>query len=175
MKQISNILILAVIVLLTAACSSKTTVTVYGTPGESIYTPDRQYLATIQDSGNTKVEISSKNYYAYLLSRNEADNDTTAAWVPFALDIKQDRHNATRTACGFSYAVDLVGLALITAGGVDSSDSGSLGWYLGGIATCGIGTAITVKSFEKMSWYPYQYNFRYLNTQLTNSDVELEK
>ena len=57
-KYIYNTFVLAMVVLM-ASCNSMVNLTVSGTPGTKIYTPEKEFVGTIDNSGKAKVRFES--------------------------------------------------------------------------------------------------------------------
>lgn len=173
MKYLKNIFLTMMILVITVSCTTVEKITVYGKPGEEIYSPSKQHLATIQQNGNAKIELASDAYYGYLYTYNNA----LGQWVPFALDITKKSHNGTKIATGVGYTLTFIGLGSVVVGGtaaiIDSESSSAGPIMLAGVALSGIGAALGGPASSRMGQLAYQYNFSYNSRQLTNSDIRL--
>lgn len=158
MKRTHIIYCLAIICILLSSCSSTQKLTVKGSPGTEIYSPDMQRLGVIESNGKVKVRISKYEYYAYLMSHQPH----SAQFVPFALDYKRTKSH-TLIYTGFG----LMGAGLATAvGGVCAGDGGEYFAYCGSIAMLA-GCAMAVPTGLSNN----NMNFKYLSSQTTIQDM----
>ncbi len=166
-------LIAIVCILVFASCSTVQTITVYGRPGDNIYTPQKEYLATVQDSGQTEIKLSAKSYYAFLYTHSD-DSDL---WIPFALNIRYNNHSGARTAYYTGMTIAYIG-AFVTGLGGGMSDhkiDGATPTLIGGLAGFTAGAFLSVPAANRMYQLHYQYNFSYKDSQNTNSDIPLSR
>lgn len=175
MKELKNILLTLLIIMITVSCSTVEKVTVYGNPGEKIYSPSKQPIATIQHNGKTKITLESDAYYGYLYTYNAQQDQ----WVPFALDITKKSHNGTKLATGAGYTLSAIGTLGFIGGTVgciinDESDAAKA-IMVGGLGLGGIGASFGVPASSRMSQLSYQYNFGYNSKQQINSDLKLTR
>lgn len=170
MKQFLILILLGGIL---ASCETSQTISVQGTPGTEIYTPNKKLITTVPPTGTAKIKISSDIYYAFLLSRNAGAAD----YIPFALDYKT--HNYTLAKVG-KYAgltvafggvmVTAIGLGVLIAGGEDMESVSSPMLVAGGLASlAGIGIGWPSDNHTHQTQYKYRY--KYLSTQQTNQDL----
>lgn len=157
--------------MITASCTTVEKITVYGQPGEKIYSPSKQLVATVQQNGNAKIKLSSDAYYGYMYTYNP----TIDQWIPFALDITKKSHNGTKIATGTGYTLTALGLASFLSGttaAIIDSESEAAGALMGaGIVLGGIGASFGVPASKRMGQLAYQYNFGYTSRQQVNSDL----
>ena len=174
MNKILHTIISGCLLLIMSGCSTVEKFTVQGVPGTKIYSPDRSELATINQSGEAKIQLDSDYFYAYLLTYDE----TLDLWVPFALNTKKSSHTGTKTATytGATLAsigvVGLVGGTICLVAGGESVGTVGLGagaaLALGGVA---LGWPMNVR----LDQLAYKYNFSYVKTQQTNQDLKLTR
>ncbi len=74
--------ILCSLILLLGGCSHSKQVIVRGTPGTSIYTPDKEKLGSIGFDGTAKLKLHTGNCY-YLSKSPQSD-----LYIPFAVDVR---------------------------------------------------------------------------------------
>ena len=175
MKKLKNILLTLLSMMITVSCSTVEKFTVYGNPGEKIYSPSKQLIATIQQNGNAKITLESDAYYGYLYTYNAQRGQ----WVPFALDITKKSHNGTKLASGVGYTLGSIGL-LGTIGGmvgrmVDDESDAANAIMLGGAGLLGISASFGVPTSIRMGQLSYQYNFGYNSKQQVNTDLNLTR
>lgn len=173
MKNSKNIILTMLILIVTVSCSTVEKITVYGNPGEKIYSPYKQQIATIQQNGKVNINLDSDAYYGYLYTYQP----TYDQWVPFALDITKKSHNGTKIAAGAGYTLTSLGLAGMIGGGIgciiDDESDAAKAIMLGGLGIGGIGASFGVPASSRMGQLAYQYNFGYTSRQQTNSDLRL--
>ena len=174
MKHYKNIF-LSLIMLITVSCSTVEKITVYGNPGDKIYSPAKQHIATIQQNGNVKVSLESDAYYGYLYTFDPSLNQ----WEPFALDIIKKSHNGTKFATGAGYTMAGIGLVAFIGGTigciVDSESDLSKIIMGGGLGVAGIGASFGMPATWRMGQLAYQYNFGYNSRQNVNTDLSLSQ
>lgn len=173
MKILKNILLTMFCVMVAVSCSTVEKFTVYGNPGDKIYSPDKLPIATIQQNGEVKITLESDAYYGYLFTYNSEHNQ----WVPFALDLNKKSHNGTKLAAGAGYTLTGLGLVGVVAGTIaciaDDEDGAAKALLLGSLGVSGIGASIGAPASSRMRQLSYQYNFGYKSKQMVNSDLNL--
>ncbi len=177
MKWLYRIMIIMVVALFTS-CKTTEKFYVSGMPNTKIYTPDYKHVGTIEPNGTAKIELTSDYYYAYLLSK-DADSDT---YVPFALDYKYKSRAGARflqwtgigAVCLGAY-FELMSAIMIAADPEGEMDDVTLPMLTGGLCTALTGTAMGWPASERMSQTSYEYQFKYLPAQTTNSDLGFSK
>lgn len=173
MKQLKNILLIILGIMITASCSTVEKITVYGNPGEKIYSPAKLPIATVQQNGKANISLKSDAYYGYLYTYNAQQDQ----WVPFALDITKKSHNGTKLATGAGYAMAGIGLLGFISGiigcSVDDESDAAKAIMVGSLGVGGIGASFGVPASSRMGQLSYQYNFGYNSKQQANSDLNL--
>ena len=161
-KYIYNTFVLAMVVLM-ASCNSMVNLTVNGTPGTKIYTPEKEFVGTIDNSGKAKVRFESGT--AFLLSTAPGYEN----YIPFGLDYKNHhKGDALKTVEYLSYGIAMFGTTLsavgIIAGAVDITLMGA--GMLGVGAIAGLGCA--VPSINK---HHFAHGYKYLSGICSNEDL----
>lgn len=82
MKKIILILLMYCVVISSVSCSSTRKITIHGTPKTVIYSPSKNYVATIAPDGKATVKVDIDCPYLLAKSNNSIE------YVPFAIDIK---------------------------------------------------------------------------------------
>lgn len=169
MKLLYRITVIIVVVLF-VSCSTTEKFYVSGTPNTQIYTPAHKHVGTIGPNGTAKIELSSDHYYAFLLSK-DAGSDT---YIPFALDyINKNRAGEETLYATLIYMSALTAGCAIAATADNANVGIILGAGVGGPAILG-GTAYGIAS-ARSGQTSYEYQFKYLNNQSTNSDLNFTK
>lgn len=173
MKEYINVFLTTLILMITVSCTTVEKITVYGKPGEKIYSPLKQHVATIQQNGNTQIKLASDAYYGYMYTYDAM----LGQWVPFALNVKKKSHTGTKLATGTGYTLTGLGLGLFLGGTtavIIDNESEVAGTLMGaGIALGGIGASFGIPASKRMGQLAYQYNLGYTSRQQTNSDIRL--
>lgn len=174
MKRLFYLLTIFIYLGIGSSCSTVETITVHGNPGTKIYSPQKSKLATIPQTGKVKVKLPSDAYFGYLYTRDDIHN----RWIPFALDVKQNKHTGTKAqSLGGLTLSSIGGLCLVIgtiaelAEGGESSTGLSLIGVGGGSAL--VGTGLLIPAQAKLGQLAYQYNFSYTSKQQVNSDLRL--
>lgn len=156
-----------------AACSTTEKFTIAGVPGTEVYSPQKESVGTINSDGKLKVKVPSDAYYAFFYTYDR----TSDLWVPFALDVKTNRHNGTKAAMYGGYSLMCAGLAPLLTGGImaiaggdDMSGEGAIFAGIGGAAIFG-GMGLGMPAQGRLRQLSYQYNFGYKKNQATNQDL----
>ncbi|MBR4937003.1 MAG: hypothetical protein IKZ20_07515 [Bacteroidaceae bacterium] len=169
-KNIIKFLSLAAAILLFHSCTTSQTISITGTPGTEIYTPDKDKIAVIPATGKAKVRIPGDVYYAYFMSHQVGSNE----FVPFALDFNRCNYAGKRAARILSYPAAALGAIMVGLGAANTAgeEDGSLrGPFIGGgtiITAAGITGAIALHKQLKQTQLRYRY--KYLSSQSTNED-----
>lgn len=169
-KNIIKFLSLAAAILLFHSCTTSQTISIAGTPGTEIYTPDKDKIAVIPATGKAKVRIPGDVYYAYFMSHQVGSNE----FVPFALDFNRCNYAGKRAARILSYPAAALGAIMVGVGAANTAgeEDGSLrGPFIGGgtiITAAGITGAIALHKQLKQTQLRYRY--KYLSSQSTNED-----
>lgn len=169
-KNIIKFLSLAAAILLFHSCTTSQTISIAGTPGTEIYTPDKDKIAVIPATGKAKVRIPGDVYYAYFMSHQVGSNE----FVPFALDFNRCNYTGKRAARILSYPAAALGVIMVGLGAANTvgEEDGSLrGPFIGGgtiITAAGITSAIALHKQLKQTQLRYRY--KYLSSQSTNED-----
>ena len=169
-KNIIIFLSLAAAILLFHSCTTSQTISIAGTPGTEIYTPDKDKIAVIPATGKAKVRIPGDVYYAYFMSHQVGSNE----FVPFALDFNRCNYTGKRAARILSYPAAALGVIMVGLGAANTvgEEDGSLrGPFIGGgtiITAAGITSAIALHKQLKQTQLRYRY--KYLSSQSTNED-----
>lgn len=178
MNRYKNILMAVLILMISVSCSTVEKITVYGTPGEKIYAPNKQQIATIPQNGKADIKLESDAYYGYLYTYQP----NVDQWVPFALDVTKKTHGATKLAAGVGYTLTGIGVVGVLSGAlmmaVDNSDDSDmmnteLAFLGAGLGITGAGAAIGMPASKRIGQLAYQYNFGYTSKQQTNADLSL--
>lgn len=161
MKKIYAIFSFIMMCFLLSSCTTYQKITINGTPGTEIYTPNMQRLGVIENGGNTIIKISRNSYYPYLLSHQ--DNSSTL--VPFALDYKRKSYTGNKitnvTSITLAYAAYISSLVC--------ADQTAL--FAGCLGVAAAGTAIGITSIKRSMQLQYRYKFEYLPSQSTIQDI----
>ena len=169
-KNIIKFLSLAAAILLFHSCTTSQTISIAGTPGTEIYTPDKDKIAVIPATGKAKVRIPGDVYYAYFMSHQVGSNE----FVPFALDFNRCNYTGKRAARILSYPAAALGVIMVGLGAANTvgEEDGSLrGPFIGGgtiITAAGITSAIALHKQLKQTQLRYRY--KNLSSQSTNED-----
>mgnify|MGYP005612733857 CR=1 FL=1 len=97
---------LLVSIIFISSCSKTIKVTVYGSPGTEIRTPEKDYICTIDSSGTGIAEINLDYPYEYLLSKTPDSKQ----YIPFAMDWKKVSKDRIFLSAGLPGASVGVGL-----------------------------------------------------------------
>ncbi len=171
---IGSILMIALL----ASCHSVEKVVVSGAPGTKIYTPDKTEVATIAPNGQAKIKLPGDAYFGYLYTYDAAYDK----YVPFALDVVENKHSGCKIALGTSFAVDgiglsamVVGLAWILATAEDEeANTTPAALAVGGGGVLALGSVLGgMAASSRMGELNHQYNFGYAKKQETNQNVVL--
>lgn len=65
--------------IMVTGCSTSEKLTITGTPGTVVYSPQKEPLGTINSDSKLRLKLDSDAYYGYLYTRN----DSLDLWVPF--------------------------------------------------------------------------------------------
>lgn len=167
-------ILLAILCSMITACSTMQSITINGTPGTEIYSPDKKKLATINQSGQANVNISSDDYYAFLLSRQQDSEQ----YVPFALDynFKSSAQTEALTYTGMTLAFAgcacMLPATILLAAGVE--DVGAI-LYLAGTGATGLGMGLGMPMDMRLQQTQYQYQYKYISPNSTNQDIKFEE
>lgn len=174
-QSIGSILMIALL----TSCHSVEKVVVNGAPGTKIYTPDRNEVATIGPNGQAKIKLPGDAYFGYLYTYNAAYDK----YVPFALDVVENKHSGCKIALGAAYAGAGIGMCAFVGGvgmivaTADDEDANTVpaGASMGIGAALAIGSALggIVPASSRMGELNHQYNFGYAKKQETNQNVVL--
>lgn len=156
--------------LLMAGCTTSEKFTINGTPGTTVYSPNRQPLGVVSPQGNLEVKVPSDAYYGYMLTYNDADD----RWTPFAMNLRRDKRKMTKiTGEWLGWSAGILATVGCTAAASQSDDTGVLfGVGLGGgICLSQTGLWLSVVCASRMEQLAYNNNFGYLDSQHTNQDI----
>ena len=152
---------LLVSIIFISSCSKTIKVTVYGSPGTEIRTPEKDYICTIDSSGTGIAEINADYPYGYLLSKTPDSKQ----YIPFAMDWKNASKDLTLLLAGVS--VWPVGVGLLTVGLVDVVPPLVV---IGGLTTCG-----PIYMLTQMSSLGCNHGIEYIEQQTNNDLFESSK
>ncbi|MBO5849048.1 MAG: hypothetical protein J6R17_07575 [Bacteroidales bacterium] len=152
---------LLVSIIFISSCSKTIKVTVYGSPGTEIRTPEKDYICTIDSSGTGIAEINADYPYGYLLSKTPDSKQ----YIPFAMDWKKASKDLTLLIAGVS--VWPVGVGLLTVGLVDVVPPLVV---IGGLTTCG-----PIYMLTQMSSLSCNHGIEYIEQQTNNDLFESSK
>lgn len=175
MKLLKYIFSFVFFVCALTGCSSLEKTTVYGTPGTKIYSPDKQLLGTVSQSGKADINLKGDAYFGYLYTYDNKND----LWTPFALDVKKNAHKSTKIAGAVGTTLMGFGTISLLAGGLvgtmdtEGTNGVMLGFVGAGVGLGGIGFGIGYPAVKRMSSITYQYNFCYSASQHTNEDLTL--
>lgn len=177
MKWLYKITLITVVALCTS-CSTTEKFLVSGTPNTKIYTPDYKHIGTIEQNGTAEIELTSDYYYAFLLSKNSESD----IYTPFALDYKYKSRAGAKflkwtgiSAACLGLYIELMGAIMTAADPEGEMDDVTLPMVVGGAVTALGGMAIGWPASERMDQTSYEYQFKYLNDQSANSDLNFSK
>lgn len=167
-------ILLAILCSMITACSTMQSITINGTPGTEIYSPDKKKLATINQSGQANINISSDDYYAFLLSRQQDSEQ----YVPFALDYNFKSSAQTEALMYTGMSLGIAGCAcmlpatILLAAGVE--DVGLI-LFLAGTGADGLGLGLGMPMDMRLQQTQYQYQYEYISPNSTNQDIKFEE
>ena len=162
--------IIAFLSLTLYSCSTTQTISVKGEPGNEIYLPNGTRIATIENSGEAKVKLSSDEYYAYLLSHRPGSEH----YIPFALDYKHKNYYLTYAAraalvpAAFAAPIALTVAAIMGATGNDSGASTAAAVSLVGLGALGLDIVMILRAEQTQ----FQHKYKYMPTHNTNEDFK---
>lgn len=140
--------------------SCGTTVKISGEPGTEIYKPDMTKIATIKNTGETKIKFklsSSTGLYTFLLSHNPGSD----AYIPFAMDYK---HRNTWGAFSlFLPSIPLIVVPAVLSKNIAVQTSLPL-----------LGASLFAYSISRpysVSYGEIENSIKYLSKQRTNEDL----
>lgn len=152
--------------LLMAGCTTSEKFTINGTPGTTIYSPNKQPLGVVSPQGNLEVKVPSDAYYGYMLTYNDADD----RWTPFAMNLRRDKRKMTKiTGEWLGWSAGILAALGCTAAATQLDDTGAcLGVGVGLFYT---GLSLSFAYGFRMDQLAYNNNFGYLDSQHTNQDI----
>lgn len=161
------------VVVLFVSCSTTEKFYVSGTPNTKIYTPAHKHVGTIGSNGTAKIELSSDHYYAFLLSKG-AESDI---YIPFALDYKHKSRIGDEVLTWTGLPMFIGGGATMLAGALLTAADSDVGLSVvaGGGAGMLAGGLLCGPAAQRLAQTSYEYQFKYLNNQSTNSDLNFTK
>jgi hypothetical protein len=98
--------------MLTSCRTYEEKITINGTPNTEIFTPDKEKLGVIPNSGKLNLKLDGDTYFAYLFSK-DAYSDT---YVPFALDFKEHNYSGCRVLEGAMITGAVIGTGAMLVG-----------------------------------------------------------
>ena len=171
MKKLFIWFALAAIVATMVSCTTSQTITIKGTPGTRIYTPNNNLLGSIDQKGKVKVKLESDNYYAFLLSQKQGSEEL----VPFALDFKNSNYSLERGLYGLFATIDIVGCGAMIGGLIpllsDSESKAGANLVAGGGAAVLAASAYLLPAQSRLGQLQQAYRFKYLSYQTTNENL----
>ncbi|MBQ8190831.1 MAG: hypothetical protein IJZ45_03600 [Bacteroidaceae bacterium] len=174
MKLLYRFIAIMVVALLTS-CSTTEKFLVSGTPNTKIYTPAYEHVGTVGSDGTAQIELTSDYYYAYLLSK-DADSD---AYIPFALDYKYKSRAGAQFLKWTGISITATGLYVELMGaimyGAGLEEDVTMPMVAGGAVGALAGMSFGWPASERMDQTAYEYQFKYLSKQSTNSDLHFTK
>ena len=153
---------LLVSIIFISSCSKTIKVTVYGSPGTEIRTPEKDYICTIDSSGTGIAEINLDYPYEYLLSKTPDSKQ----YIPFAMDWKKVSKDRIFLSAGLPGAS--VGVGLLAGGLVEGVVPPLV--VIGGLTTCG-----SIYMLTQMSLFGCNYGIEYIEQQTNNDLFESSK
>lgn len=155
--------------IMVTGCSTSEKLTITGTPGTVVYSPQKEPLGTINSDSKLRLKLDSDAYYGYLYTRN----DSLDLWVPFGLNTRYNNHTATKL---LGPVGSPLGLAIGEGAAIGIGMSSLVGGLVTGvgIGLAGLVTPIIVQ-IVRMDQVSYSYNFSYDQYQSSNQDIRLEK
>lgn len=177
MTIMRNVFVAIIFITIFYSCSTYQKIKVFGEPGTDIFSPDKDKIATINNSGNVVLSIPRDSYYAFLYSSSK-DSDIK---IPFALDYENRSFTGARLLYGIELGLGFAGAGALFSGTVvaicDSEDEDGFGasmLSLGGIGALAGGFSGMVTS-SRLQETQRQWKFEYLSKQSTNQDLRFEK
>ena len=174
MKLLYRFIAIMVVALL-MSCSTTEKFLVSGTPNTKIYTPAYEHVGTVGSDGTAQIELTSDYYYAYLLSK-DADSD---AYIPFALDYKYKSRAGAQFLKWTGISITATGLYVELMGaimyGAGLEEDVTMPMVAGGAVGALAGMSFGWPASERMDQTAYEYQFKYLSKQSTNSDLNFAK
>lgn len=176
-----NLFICIIIAFIFCSCGTQKVmkVTVHGTPGTTIYNSHNQYIATIDNTGQTTVELTyDKNNILLYEAFWQAKSPSSDKLVPFGLDYTDcnrsgkaiDMNVAGVVLCSFGGVTTFVGTLFSGIGG--GNDSGDLlktgiGMLVPGAVLLGTGATLVSIGGKSMR----DPDFTYKSDISTNEDI----
>lgn len=175
MKYLIKIATIVLLFSVITSCTTTEKITISGTPGTMIYTPNEKCMGTIPSDGKLKIELPSDGYFGYLLSKEEKSD----LFVPFALDHRKCNHIGTKILSKAGYTIMFMGLA-IECGGliaylVDSESETASALIASGLGAAGVGALMGGPATNRLGQLSYDWNFKYIDDQCTNQDITFTK
>jgi hypothetical protein len=159
--------------MLTSCRTYKEKITINGTPNTEIFTPDKEKLGVIPNSGKLNLKLDGDKYFAYLFSK-DVSSDT---YVPFALDFKEHNYSGCRVLEGAMGSIAFLSSVAALVGGVavmtGSEEFAPVGCVGGGLAL--VSACVGIGATTRKNTTSHKYNFRYLKNQYINNDLKFEK
>jgi len=165
MKHIGTILFFILGIAAISSCSTSSTIFVNGVPGEEIYTTKGEQLGVVPDNGRLELKLPEERYYALLLSKNPE----TGLVVPFGLDYKSKSSKGARILSATGFCVLAVGGLPLLA--VDGEEEIGPAAVAGTVMMAG-GAVLGGTLNKRLGQAAYEYQFRLLKEQRTNSEPE---
>ena len=170
--SMKNIYILVMVAIL-SSCSTMEKFQVSGTPNTEIYTPDLKHVGTINAAGKANIKLTSDAYYAFLFSKAPGAEN----YIPFALDYNRKKRTGLKLQEGLGYTLAIPGCITAIAGTIllaVDSESSAAGPVLGaGLGLTLAGVAIGAPASSKLSQTAYYHQFKYIESQQVNDDINL--
>lgn len=165
-------LVLCLCASILVSCATTEKINVAARPGTAIYIPGKTDCFYVPESGKLKIELSSNEYYGYLLSK-ESGSDV---FVPFGLDCKNNSHIGTKAALCGSYTLAGAGILSLLVSTImicDGADDIASPFFMAGGGGTLVGGFGGMVSGGRMSQTAYNYNFSYYKNQKAIQDVNL--
>lgn len=151
------------------SCSTMHKFVVSGNPGTEIYSPSFTKLGTIDSNGQVEVAISSNSGFEYLWSKSPGNN-----YIPFALDYRQKNYTGDKILKYTGIGLTAYGLGYEVVGGIialAAEPELGLAFAGAGCVAALVGVGLGYPASQRLQQRVQNWNFTYLETQLTNSDI----
>lgn len=164
---ITKILAVVIFALAMASCSTSQKVSIYGTPGEKIYTSGKDLIGTIPASGELKIRMDDDDYTCFMLSTKPGEED----YIPFALNYKYAPHYGARFSKHAGLTITCLGVTTAVIGGIVAIvDGGESVIPAVGGGLCAVGAGIGIPGSVRCTQDAYEYKYKYLSSQATNGN-----
>lgn len=167
MKKYINLLIIPLLCLCLASCSTSRNMVFHGKPGTKVYTASGStLLATIGSTGEAKIKLSDNVRSAFFYAQPAG----SSLRIPFGLDYKKCGYGMNRFLEGLGMTTSVIGDVAMVAGaiaaGVDSESSAPVILVGGGAGVALLGASFGIPESHRL-WQNQQENgMKYITDQM---------